>query len=229
MSMDELQIGAGTPDPFQKPAIVGEVVAGEAAKVKKQINEIIAGVNKSTFTLAELLHKVKANQFYAKWGHETFRAYAKSLDLKVSKSYYLVRIIENMMIAGVPKEVYEPVGIAKLRVIAKLEPTETFEGKPMAAYIKSLTETAKDVEIQTLEEAVAHLQGKVGEEERTWLNISVSKSQKQVIESAFELARKNLGTVGQDSDGMAKDSSDGRCLEIIAAAFNSDAENGGAQ
>ena len=211
------------------PAIVGEAVAGEAAKVKKKINEIISGVSKSTFTLAELLHEVKSKQFYTKWNFDTFRAYAKSLDLKVSKSYYLVRIIENMTIAGVPKEVYEPVGIAKLRVIAKLEPTETFEGKPMAAYIKSLTETAKDVEIETLEEAVAHLQGKVGEEERTWLNISVSKSQKQVIESAFELARKNLGTVGQDSDGVAKDSSDGRCLEIIAAAFNSDAENGGAQ
>lgn len=212
------------------PAIVGEVIAGEAAKVKKQINEIIAGVNKSTFTLAELLHKVKSHQYYAKWNFETFGQYAKSLDLKSTKSYYLVRIIENMMIAGVPKEVYEPVGIAKLRVIAKLNPTEKFEDKPMVKYIKSLTETAKDVDIKTLKEAVAHLQGQTGEEERVWLNVSVSKSQRKVIEGALELARKNLGTVGQESDGTAKDSSDGRCLEIIAAAFNADAENnGGAQ
>lgn len=213
-------------DPMNPPVIVGEVVAGEAAKVKKQINEIIAGVNKSTFTLAELLHKVKTNQWYSKWGHETFGQYAKSLDLKVTKSYYLVRIIEAMTLAKVPKEVYEPVGIAKLRVITKLEPTEEYQGKPGTAYIKAMTETAKEVELDTLKEAVDVLQGKTGDDAVVWLNVAVNKSARDnVIQPAIELAKKNIGTVGQDADGNAKDASDGRCLEIICAAFMSDAQN----
>src|ERR1700676_3599784 len=147
MSMEELQIGAGA-------VIVGEAVAGEAAKVRKQIKDIIAGVNKSTFTLARLLHKVKTNHYFSE---ETFGQYAKTLDLKTTKAYYLVRIIDSMIISGVPENVYEPVGIAKLRVIAKLEPTEEYQGKPGATYIKALTETASEVEMETLKEAVAHL------------------------------------------------------------------------
>lgn len=215
--------------PFPSAPVIGEVKAGEASKVRKQITEIIQGVNKSTFTLAELLHSVKANNYYSKWNFNTFGEYARSLDLKVSKSYYLVRIIENMMIAGVPKETYEPVGIAKLRVISKLDPLAEFEGKPMAQFIKGLTETAKDVEMETLKEAVAHLQGQVGDEARVWLNVNVGKSQRDdVILPAIELAKKNIGTVSEDDDGMAQDASDGRALEIICAAFLADTANGGA-
>ena len=73
-------------EPTNLPVIVGEAVAGQAAKVKKQINEIIKGVNTSTFTLAELLHEAKAKQYYLAWGHDTFGQYAKSLDLKVTKA-----------------------------------------------------------------------------------------------------------------------------------------------
>jgi len=199
-------------------AIVGEAVAGASSKVRKQINEIIKGVNKSTFTLAELLHEVKSKNFYAGWGHETFGAYVKTLDLKTSKAYYLVRIVENMMIAGVPKEVYEPVGIAKLRVISKLDPTKEYQGKPGTAFIKALTETAKEVEMETLKEAVDHLQGNTGENAIVWLNVAVNKSARDlVIMPAIEDMRKEIGTVGQETDGTAKDSSDGRCLELICA------------
>jgi len=69
------------------PAVIGEAIAGQAAKVRIQIDNLIAGVNTSTFDLAELLHEAKAQQYYIAWGHDTFGQYAKSLDLKVSKSY----------------------------------------------------------------------------------------------------------------------------------------------
>ena len=206
------------------PVIVGEAVAGEATKVKKQIVALIKNLNSSTFDLAEALHTVKAKNFYSSWGHETFTGYLKTLDLKTSRGYYLCKIVESMLIAGVPREVYEPVGIAKLRVITALDPTGEFEGKSNTTYIKSLIEVAKETEIETLKEAVAHLKGQVGEEARTWLNIGVSKSQKAVIDKAIELIRKSIGTVGQDADGMAKDSSDGRCLELMAAAILADPE-----
>jgi hypothetical protein len=204
--------------------IIGEAVAGEAQKIRKQINAIINGVNKSTFTLAELLHKVKVTPTLRP--EQTFGEYAKGLELKISKSYYLVRIIDNMLISGVPKEIYEPVGIAKLRVISKLDPLAEFEGKPMTQFIKGLVETATSVEINTLKEAVAHLQGQTGDEARVWLNISVGKSQRDnVILPAIENAKKLLGSVATNAEGEPQDASDGRALEIICAAFLADKDN----
>src|SRR5271166_3940622 len=142
------------------PAIVGEAVAGQAAKVKKQINEIIKGVNTSTFTLAELLHEAKSKQYFLAWGHDSFIQYAKSLDLKVSKSYYLVRIVENMTAAGVTREEYEPLGIAKLRAIIELKMFDKegkvieFEGLPMSDYVKELTSKAKEMPLEDIEKVV---------------------------------------------------------------------------
>ncbi|PWT76397.1 MAG: hypothetical protein C5B59_06640 [Bacteroidetes bacterium] len=214
-------------EPLNPPVIVGEAVAGEAAKVRKQIKEIIAGVNKSQFTLAKLLHKVKTGKLY---NEDTFASYIKTLDLKTTKAYYLVRIVESMQLAGVPEEVYEPVGIAKLRVITKIEPTEEYQGKPGTAYIKAMTETAKEVEMDTLKEAVDHLQGKTGDNAIVWLNVALNKSARDnVVNPAIELAKKNLGTVAQDAEGNAVDSSDGRCLEIICAAFLADTQNTGGE
>lgn len=212
-------------EPITPPAIVGEIEAGEAQKVRKQINAIINGVNKSTFTLAELLHKVKVTPTLRP--EQTFGEYAKGLALKISKSYYLVRIIDNMLISGVPKDIYEPVGIAKLRVISKLDPLAEFEGKPMTQFIKGLVETAADVEMDTLKEAVAHLQGQTGDEARVWLNVSCGKSQRDnVILPAIELAKKLLGTVATNAEGEPQDASDGRALEMICAAFLADEDNG---
>ena len=65
MSMDELQIGAGTPDPFGTPAaIVGELEAGRAAKVLREITKLIKATNSSEFDIAFLLHEVKSNHYY---------------------------------------------------------------------------------------------------------------------------------------------------------------------
>jgi hypothetical protein len=135
-----------------------------------------------------------------------------------------VRIIEAMMIAGVPREVYEPVGIAKLRVIAKLEPTEEYKGKPGATYIKALTETAAEAELDTLKEVVDLLQGKTGDDAVVWLNIAVNKAARdKVIQPAITSAKMQVGTVATDADGQAKDASDGRALELICAEFLSGA------
>jgi len=214
------------------PTIIGEAVAGQAAKIFTEINNLIAGVNTSTFDLAERLHEVKVNQYYITLGHETFGSYAKSLDLKVSKSYYLVRIVENMTTAGLARAQYEPLGIAKLRVISKVNLIENdelvmYNDLPMIDYIHEwVTSTAKDMSLKDVEQVVDKLQGKTGDEAMVWLNISLKKTARDnTVLPAIETAKLHLGTSGTDADGKAIDASDGRALEIICADFMSDPAN----
>ena len=46
-----------------------------------------------------------------------------------------------------------------------------------------------------------------------------------VIQPAYELARRILGSSGRDETGQATEYKDGACLEVICAAFNADPNN----
>ena len=138
-----------------------------------------------------------------------------------------------MTAAGVPREDYEPVGIAKLRVISKLDMFDKegkvieFEGLPMGDYVKEVTSKAKEMPLEDIEKVVAQLQGKTGDDEQVWLNISISKSARDnVVQPALELIKQHIGTVGKDADGNHKDASDGAALESMAAEYLSDPTHG---
>src|ERR1700688_430359 len=99
---------------LQPQVIVGEAEAGQAAKVRKQLNALIKNLGTSTFDIMDLLHQIKSEKLFSP-KYNTFAEFAKTLDLKVTKSYYLVKIREVMNAAGVPRETYEPIGLSKLR------------------------------------------------------------------------------------------------------------------
>src|ERR1035437_7692834 len=103
--------------------IVGEAVAGESAQALKQVTQLVKGISTNTFDLAEALHKVKKNKFYYP-KYDTFGEYAKTLELKLTKAYYLIKLVENMEAAGVSRAEYEPVGITKLRMLSRLDRSE---------------------------------------------------------------------------------------------------------
>ena len=213
--------------------IVGEAVAGQAAKVLSAINKLIAGVNTSTFDLAEGLHEAKSNKYYLSLGFDTFGQYAKSLDLKVTKSYYLVRIVEVMTDAKVTRSEYEPVGIAKLRLISKLDvldkdgkPIEYGEGVMMGDLVKSLVKDAPTIDPEEVAQVVAKLQGKTGDDEMVWLNIAVKRIvREKTILPALTLAKLHHGSVATDAEGISKDASDGQALEDVCSDYLSDPAN----
>ena len=222
-SMDELQIGAGS------PAIVGEAVAGQATKVLAQIYDIIKDTNKHTFDLGELLYEVKKNKYYLKLGFDTFSSYGKSLDLRITKLYYLSKIAETAEGAGIPRSVYEPVGTAKLRLISKIDLFDK-DGKAvmygdltMAECVKGLVEKAKDLSLEEVQQVVEKLRGKTGDDAIVWLNIGITKAAREIVRQAIELMKLNIGTVGQDEDGKHVDASDGRAIELICADYLSGA------
>ena len=69
----------------EQSVIVGEVEAGRAAKVRREVNKLIKATNASTFDLAELLLEMKENQYYSP-EFESFYKYAKSLRFESKSS-----------------------------------------------------------------------------------------------------------------------------------------------
>lgn len=206
------------------PAIVGEVEAGRAATVRRAINKLVAATNTNTFDLAELLHEAKSKNYYAGWGFESFSKYAKSLAVKYTKSYYLVRIVENMKAAGLEREQYEPVGLGKLRTISRLKPDTEYHGTPVSLLIRELTLKAGQMTPEQVQFEVDTIMGLTEDESLVWLNIKVKKlARENVIKPAFDKMRKHLGTVpDEDEEGQNVDAKDGRVLELICANFLAD-------
>jgi hypothetical protein len=204
-------------------AIIDEAEAGRAAKVRKEITKLIDSTNEATFDLMDLLQEAKAKNYFRKWGFESFSTYAKSLKLKYSKSFYLVSIKNAMLAAGVPRESYEPIGLAKLRIIAELKPDHEYNGVPGSLAIHELAMKAGQLTTEEIKLEVDTLQGKVADDSIVWLNISLKKiARDNVLRPAIDLAKKHIGSVGVDDDGVAKDASDGAALEVICANFLAD-------
>lgn len=204
------------------PAIYGEAVAGESAKIKNNIESLVKGLNTSTFDLADLLFLAKTKNFISQWGFNTMGEYFESINLKVSKGRYLVKIAETMAICQIPRSEYESVGTNKLRAICKIDPLKEYQGKGGAEYVKGLVENANSVSVESIKEAVESLQGKTAEDADTWLNISVKRAARDnTIRPAIETMKKLIGSVAKNEDGNSVDASDGRALELICADFNS--------
>ncbi len=211
---------------MQDVVIVGEVEAGEAAKVRKSLEKAIKQVNISTFDIAELLHKVRSKHLYTT---PTFPEYVATLDIKPRKAQYLERIAEVMEAIHCSREEYEKIGVTKLRSISRLDPTATYtnpqtnETAPMADYIWGLIELAPTITTDKLDKDVRILKGEIGENDMTWLNIHMLRLTKEkIVDKAFEKAAINIGSVATDKDGVEQDASDGRKLEVICVAYLQD-------
>jgi hypothetical protein len=207
--------------------IVGEQEAGRAIQCRRAINKLISTSNSSTFDLAELLFEAKSKNYYAGWGFESFSRYAKSLEIKYTKSYYLVRVVENMKAAGLERAAYEPVGMGKLRIISRLKPETTYNGVPVNLLIRELTLKAGDMSLEEVQIEVDTILGLTADESMVWLNIRCKKmARENVIKPALSLAKKHIGTKPAEGvegeEGQQVDASDGAALEMICANFLAD-------
>jgi hypothetical protein len=214
----------------QDTVIVGEVVAGERAEVQKALKRLIRQVNTNTFDIAELLYKVKTKHLYTE---PTFAEFTATLGIKKRKAQYMERLAEVMALSDIPRAEYEPIGIAKLRVITRLHPLTkegvvnmytnpvTNEAFPMADYVVGLVEQAKaGATAEALEKGVRVLLGETGENDMVWRNFRLPRSvDENTIAPALEKAAINIGTVATDDDGMAKEVQDWRKLEVVCVEY----------
>ena len=207
--------------------IVGDVEAGRSAKIKREVNRLIKGVSEVTFDLADLLYEIKSKNFFAEWGFTSFSQYLKSLieqGMKYSKSYYLYRIKENCVSAGLKPEEYEPVGVTKLRIISRLKPAGEYNGVPMVMIIRELTLKAATMSAEEIQFEVDTIEGKTEDESLVWMNFKVKKmGRENVIKPALQLIKKHCPESQLvDEDGHVKEMSDGAALEMMAANILAD-------
>lgn len=204
--------------------IVGEAEAGRAIQVRRQINKLLAATNTSTYDLADLLWEAKSKNFFSGWGFESFAKYAKSLDIKYSRAFYLVRMVENMKAAGLERAQYEPVGLLKLRIISRLKPETEYNGTPVTLLIRELTLKAQQMTAEEVRHEVDTIQGLTEDESMVWINFQVKKLVREnVIKAAIALAKKHMPeSQTQDNDGNYHPPSDGAALEVICANFLAD-------
>jgi hypothetical protein len=212
---------------MNEAVIVGEAVAGEAAKLRRKIEAVVKTINTSAFDAAELFAKAKKNRSYVGWGFNTLSEYFRSLDISERKAQYLTRIAEVMghEKVHVARADYEPLGIAKLREITSLDPegqwtTPAGETFPMAEYIQGFVFDRTNESFETIQKEVRVLKGLIGENDLTHFNLMFTRLTKEnTIDAALAKMRLELGPVGKDGDGVAIEATDSRCIELICVRY----------
>lgn len=211
-------------------AIYDGAIAGEAAKTRKKLEEVIASSNKSVFDIGELLYIIKKNNYYA--GFNTFQEYVKSLDIKPRKAQYLRRIAQVMDELEIPREQYEPLGTAKMREITSLDTSATWENPetqetvPIKDFVIGFVEKGSTMSLEEIKSHVKTLKGLVGTEAMGWLNLYMKQSAlDNTVRPALELAKMKMGSAGKDDEGISYDYSDGQAAEVIFVEYLNDPNN----
>jgi len=210
--------------------VIGDIIPGEAAKARRKLEQLIKNVNRSAFDVAELLFVVKSKGYFEE---ATFSEYTKSLEIKPRKAAYLVHMVEVMSFLEIPRETYEVLGISKLRAITSLnvdgvwENPESGQKTPLAEFIRSFIDKGNEMSLPEIQKHVRTLKGIEGtNDDIVWENIPfIRSSLENVVNPALELARKNIGSVSKDSEGISQDASKGRAWEVIAVSYLNDPEN----
>lgn len=216
--------------------VVGDQVAGaqlqksEARATRKQLESLIKTLNHSTFDIGELLHSIKKNNYYH--GFNTFTEYLETLAIKLRKAQYLRRIAEVMEVLDIDRATYEQVGVAKLREITSLDPegkwlnTETVEIMPLSGFIRGFIEKHAELSLEEIKAHVKLLKGLVGEDAlHTYRFQCPEIVADRTINPALELARRQIGSVSKNDEGVSQDAKDGACWEVIAIGFLLDPAN----
>jgi hypothetical protein len=208
--------------------MVGEAVAGQAAKIRKKALQLIDLQETCQYDLGEVLMSIQDTSAYTSWGFNTYAEWIKTTQLKTSKSRYLPQIARVMAAIGVTREKYEPLGRAKLRVIASLNPTDVYvhpvtkEETSMHNFIAAITDNAiTKGDAYSLEEIKKHvrtLKGITGDRDVTFLGVPILRTAlDNVVRPALERIKALSGSVGKDEDGKSIDISDGIALERACA------------
>jgi hypothetical protein len=214
------------------PAIYGEREAGRSQKVREALELLSKNVATSRLDQGELLAEVKSNHYYVGYGFESFAQFvAESLDMKERQALYLISIATKAKDLKIDRSSLEPIGISKLKEIFSLEPDSFFfnaatnQNEKLDTHMKRLLELAPTVSLDAIRAEVKRLKGIQGDDEYTWLNIHIKRADKEEVEKAFELFRRNNGDLAKDKDGDPIELSDGYVLRGIAVDYLSDPNN----
>ena len=132
---------------------------------------------------------------------------------------------------GVTRAQYEPLGTAKLREITSLDASgiwknpETLEEIPIKSFIVGFVEKGEEMGLEEIKNHVKTLKGLSGDP-MCWIHLYMKQSVlDSTVRPALELAKKNIGSVGKDDEGISLDASDSKAVEIMAVEYLNDPAN----
>jgi hypothetical protein len=105
---------------------------------------------------------------------------------------------------------------------------ETKEVVPIKSFVIGFIEKGQGLTFEEIKQHVRTLKGLVGENNLVFLHFSVKQSVlENVVRPALDLAKKHIGSVSKDAEGISQDASDGSALEVIAVEYLTSAEEPG--
>ena len=159
---------------------------GVAEALDVEISRLKTSVFDTYYELGQTLRKIRDGAFYKELGYGSLDDYAdKKHGFRYRKAAYLIAIIENCEAAGIPKEDVRGIDWSKMKEII---PTLTEENR--AEWLKK----AATLSVKDLHEEVKKSMGEEPGEKKISIVFALSKEQKDLVDSALEIAAKLSGS-----------------------------------
>lgn len=192
-----------------------------AAEVTRELAQITIDTKNAFFTACELLLEAYENEYHKHYGFDRFRDWIEQsdFDLGYRQAYYYVAIGKAARKLGLDKKALAETKMSNLKEILSLDP-EMHE-----PVIRGLLAEANELTVEEVKAKVREAKHKKGEEVYVHYNFKLEETVKEIVEEAFELARKLNGSIVDEVTGEVKEISNSRCLEFICASFLQDPNN----
>jgi hypothetical protein len=177
-----------------------------------------ASMENGFLEVCDLLLEAHEGQYHTVYGFGRFTDWVEQgsgLDCGARMAGYYVNIGKKIRQLGLTREEIRKAKISKLKAIFSLDPLE--HGEEMKALV------AGNDSLAQVEEKVRAIRKKAGKSNFVTMKIKIEPEAKEVVDEAFELARRHYGSTVQD--GEIRDISDGKCLELVSAEYINDPNN----
>ncbi len=195
--------------------------SNRAAEISKELVKITATTKNNFFTICDLLLEFDEGNYFQYFGCKNFVEWIEQSEFDFSwrQAYYYLSVAKKTRELGLSKDQLAEIPISKLKEILSLEPAEHEKT------IRALLEEADSLSVEEVKDKVKGIKKKSGEEIYCHLNFKLTEEVKDIVEEAFELARKINGSTVDTVTGEIVDISNSRCLEFISASFLQDVNN----
>lgn len=159
-------------EPLSAPAssepVLDPALDQAAREADSQLNHLLHVFQEHVTQIAQLVHRIRAQGLYRNLGHETFEAYIRSKELRMSRSfiYQLAKVGEVIDNAGVDLEALpaaRELQISKLAQIARLPEPDTHRKVLETGKITLRTPEGREEEVSLNEVPVKKLNAHINE------------------------------------------------------------------
>lgn len=191
-----------------------------AGALKAELVDIMSTTKLQFVRMCKLLREAQQNNYHTVFGYGRFGEWIEKdsdLDISERQAYYLIGITRKAEELGIEIESLSSYRVTELKEIFSLEP------KQHATNMCRLLSESPSMTLEEVKAEVAQVKQKEGQEPVSYMTVKIEQSVKEIVNTAFELVRRQHGS--SVSEGDSVDLSDSRCLEFVCLAYTQDPNN----